>query len=181
MRVITGNAKGAKLTTLEGMDLRPTTERVKEAVFSTIQFEIEGRRVLDLFAGSGQLGIEALSRGAQSAVFVDANKQAVAVIKENLTHVKLPEQATVISGDSIAYLGHANAVFDIVFIDPPYSKSLASAALPLAAALMSPQGVLICETARNDPMPQSAGAFELIQKRNYGKTAISIYRAKNIE
>ena len=95
MRVITGKARGTTLKTLEGVSVRPTTDRVKEAVFSIIQFEIEGRRVLDLFAGSGQLGIEALSRGAESAVFVDADKNSVRVVKENLAKTKLEQFASV--------------------------------------------------------------------------------------
>lgn len=181
MRVITGSAKGAKLATLEGMDTRPTAERVKEAVFSIIQFEIEGRQVLDLFAGSGQLGIEALSRGAKSAVFVDSNRQAVDLIKENLTHVKLFQQASVFSDDSLSYMDHAKTVFDIVFIDPPYSKGIAEKALTLAVKHVSEHGVIICETAKADPMPESAGDFTLISDRKYGKTAIWIYRHKNAE
>jgi 16S rRNA (guanine(966)-N(2))-methyltransferase RsmD len=181
MRVITGTARGARLLTLEGMDTRPTGERVKEAIFSSIQFEIEGRRVLDLFAGSGQLGIEALSRGAQSATFVDSNAQAVTVIKQNLEHVKLADKASVVPGDYAAGLARSNTVFDIAFIDPPYGRGLAEKALMLAAPKMSRQGVILCETAKNDAMPEQAGDFELLKKKNYGKTAVSIYRVKESE
>lgn len=181
MRVITGSARGARLATLEGMDTRPTAERVKEAVFSSIQFEIEGRQVLDLFAGSGQLGIEALSRGAKSAVFVDSNRQAVDIVKENLSHVKLFQQSSVFTDDSLSYMEHTKTVFDIVFIDPPYGKGIAEKALELAVKHVSGHGVIICETARMDPMPPSAGDFTLVSDRNYGKTAIRIYRNKNAE
>jgi 16S rRNA (guanine(966)-N(2))-methyltransferase RsmD len=181
MRVITGTARGAKLATLEGEELRPTADSVKEAVFSSIQFEIEGRRVLDLFAGSGQLGIEALSRGAQSATFVDANAQAVQVIKQNLNHVRLLDKATVLTSDFSTCLAHAKTVFDIAFIDPPYSKGLAAKALPLVAAIMSPQGVIICEAAKLDELPMQAGDFVLVQTKAYGKTAVSIYRVKNAD
>ncbi|MBP3486080.1 MAG: RsmD family RNA methyltransferase, partial [Oscillospiraceae bacterium] len=104
MRVITGSARGRRLKELEGMETRPTTDRVKEGLFSAIQFDIEGRRVLDLFAGTGQLGIECLSRGAKSAVFVDRRKDAVALIRENLRVTELSERARVISGDSMEYL-----------------------------------------------------------------------------
>ena len=123
MRVITGTAKGRKLKTLEGENVRPTIERVKEAVFSIIQFEIEGRRVLDLFAGSGQLGIEALSRSAASAVFIDADKAAVAVVKENLEVSKLADKATVMQTDALAFLQTSNLTFDIAFLDPPYGMA----------------------------------------------------------
>lgn len=120
MRVITGFAKGRKLRTLSGEDVRPTTDRVKEALFSIIQFEIEGRRVLDLFAGSGQLGIEALSRGAASAVFVDSSRDSIEVVRENLNTTQLAQSAQVIQMDSLAFLAGQCGPFDIALLDPPY-------------------------------------------------------------
>lgn len=176
MRVITGVARGRRLQTLEGLDVRPTADRVKEAAFSSIQFEIEGRAVLDLFAGSGQLGIEALSRGAKSAVFVDANPEAVRVTKENLTATGLFAQASVASGDFEPFLLHTHTVFDIVFIDPPYSRGLAARALELAAPHVSENGVVVCETAKGDPMPETAGELALARRAEYGKTALLLYR-----
>ena len=119
MRVITGTARGRVLRTLEGEDVRPTTDRVKEAVFSIIQFEIEGRRVLDLFAGSGQLGIEALSRGAASATFVDMSKDSLSAVKYNLEHTKLGDNAKVVQTDALSFLKLTKDKFDIVFLDPP--------------------------------------------------------------
>ena len=104
LRIITGSAKGKKIKTLEGEATRPTSERIKEAVFSAIQFDIEGRRVLDLFAGSGQLGIEALSRGAQTATFVDSNRNAIAVIKENLDKTRLTKNAVVLQTDAVGFI-----------------------------------------------------------------------------
>ena len=104
MRVITGIAKGRRLITLEGEDIRPTADKVKGAIFNSIQFDIEGRCVLDLFAGSGQLGIEALSRGADKAVFIDLSRKAVQVVTENLEHCNLKDKATVFNGDSLSYL-----------------------------------------------------------------------------
>lgn len=124
MRVITGTARGRVLRTLEGEDVRPTTDRVKEAVFSIIQFEIEGRRVLDLFAGSGQLGIEALSRGAASATFVDMSKDSLSAVKYNLEHTKLGDNAKVVQTDALSFLKLTKDKFDIVFLDPPYASSL---------------------------------------------------------
>ena len=128
MRVITGTARGRKLEQLIGDDVRPTTDRVKEAVFSIIQFNIEGRRFLDLFAGSGQMGIEALSRGAKEAVFVDNRKESVEIIKRNLKSTKLDENAKVIPMDSNSYLNVNSEKFDFVFIDPPYETGLLQSA-----------------------------------------------------
>lgn len=131
MRVITGFAKGRKLRTLSGEDVRPTTDRVKEALFSIIQFEIEGRRVLDLFAGSGQLGIEALSRGAASAVFVDSSRDSIEVVRENLNTTQLAQSAQVMQMDSLAFLAGQCGPFDIALLDPPYGAGLVQRALPM--------------------------------------------------
>ena len=117
MRVITGSAKGRKLEQLSGNDVRPTTERVKEAVFSSLQFQIEGRQFLDLFAGSGQMGIEALSRGASRAVFTDLSKDSIEIVKRNLKTTKLEECARVYKTDSIGFLTTCREKFDLAFID----------------------------------------------------------------
>lgn len=176
MRVITGTARGIRLETLEGLDVRPTGEKVKEAVFSMIQFDIEGRNVLDLFAGSGALGIECLSRGAKAATFVDKNPEAVKVIRENLAKTGLFQHSSVAAGDFEEFLNHTKTVFDIVLADPPYSKGLVDKALPLIVPHMSDNGIIICEVARIDSLPEKVGSFELIRKNNYGKTSIGIYK-----
>ena len=139
MRVITGSARGRRLQTLEGQEVRPTPERIKEAVFSIIQFQIEGRRFLDLFAGSGQMGIEALSRGAREAVFVDSRKDSVQIIRENL---EKPDWASsrVVNMDSLAFLSQPNGKFDLAFLDPPYRTGLLAEALEKTAAVMNPRG-----------------------------------------
>ena len=124
MRVITGTARGRRLKELEGTETRPTTDRVKEGLFSALQFDIEGRRVLDLFAGTGQLGIECLSRGAASAVFVDRRADAVKLIRENLKLTELQDRARVVAGDSMEFLRSLRERFDIVFLDPPYEAGL---------------------------------------------------------
>ena len=124
MRVITGSARGRRLKELEGMETRPTTDRVKEGMFSALQFDIEGRRVLDLFAGTGQLGIECLSRGASSAVFVDRRADAVKLIRENLKITDLTDRARIISGDSLEYLKGLREKFDLILLDPPYEAGL---------------------------------------------------------
>lgn len=176
MRVITGTAKGLRLATLEGLDTRPTIEKVKEAIFSSIHFEIPGRRVLDLFAGSGQMGIEALSRGAASAAFVDANPKAAEIIRGNLAHTAFAEKASIAACEATEYLGHAKATFDIAFLDPPYGKGLIDLALPLLVSLMSHDGMIVCEAARGDVLPETVGGFSVATAHNYGKSAVSIYR-----
>ena len=122
MRVITGSARGRKLKTLEGLDVRPTTDMVKEAVFTIIQFRVPYASMLDLFAGCGQMGIEALSRGASRVVFVDSSRQSQAVIKENLTATGLMKQSRVIADDVVSFLSHASDKYDIIFLDPPYDE-----------------------------------------------------------
>ena len=122
MRVITGTARGRRLKELEGTETRPTTDRVKEALFSVIQFDIPGSRVLDLFGGTGQLGIEALSRGAKSAVFVDAREDACKLIRENLKRTRLQEDARVVRSDYLDYLSRCREQYDIIFLDPPYAE-----------------------------------------------------------
>ena len=181
MRVITGSARGTRLETLDGLTTRPTTERIKEAVFSSLQFEIEGRRVLDLFAGSGQLGIEALSRGAALAVFIDQNAEAIQVVKSNLMRAHLFDKARVLQTEAEAFLQRAADSCDILFMDPPYHQQLLEKLLPLAAPCVSAQGVLIAEGARNDPMPETVGHLKLVQKKNYGKTAVGFYRDKDVD
>lgn len=176
MRVITGIAKGRRLLTLEGNDVRPTSERVKEAIFSIIQFEIEGRRVLDLFAGSGQLGIEALSRGAQSAVFIDASKAATDIIKKNLENVGLAENAVVKTTNALTFLENYNSFFDIAFVDPPYSQGLVTAALERLPMCMSESGIIICETPASEELPAEVGFLKLYRTHKHSKTALSVYR-----
>lgn len=176
MRVITGTARGMVLRTLEGNDVRPTTDKVKEAVFSAFQFEIEGRRILDLFAGSGQLGIEALSRGAESAVFVDADKNAVKIVKENLAKTKLDSHATVVQTDSIAFLSMTDRAFDLAFLDPPYEKGLLQKALSKIEGLISEGGAVICEHPFREELDDSYGSLIKTKEYKYSKTAVTVYR-----
>ena len=163
MRVITGTARGRVLRTLEGEDVRPTTDRVKEAVFSIIQFEIEGRRVLDLFAGSGQLGIEALSRGAASATY-------------NLEHTKLGDNAKVIQTDALSFLKLTKDKFDIVFLDPPYASSLVVDSMKLLSDVVAAGGCAICETPVDSELPESFGELKFHRSYRYGKIKITVYR-----
>ena len=176
MRVITGTARGRVLKTLEGEDVRPTTDRVKEAIFSIIQFEIEGRQVLDMFAGSGQLGIEALSRGAAYATFTDMSKDAVSIIKQNLLSTGLHRNSAVLQTDAITFLKGNKKKFDIVFMDPPYSKGILQQALPYAAEAVNDGGVIICEHPFGEEMPQKAGKFAIYREYKYSKVALTVYR-----
>lgn len=176
MRVITGSARGRKLETLAGDDItRPTTESVKEALFSMIQFEIEDKKVLDLFAGSGQLGIEALSRGARYCVFVENNRNAKKVVESNIAHCGFENQSQVVLSDAEAYLSRKEN-FDIVLLDPPYEKGLIERCMKYIANSISEDGIVICETAKAEELPQSFGDFVIDRERNYGKTKLTVYR-----
>lgn len=176
MRVITGTARGMKLKTLEGLAVRPTTDQVKESVFNIVQFEVPGARVLDLFAGSGQLGIEALSRGASSATFIDSSRESVAVVNENLEHTKLAKCAIVKNEDALNFLNFTKDTFDIAFLDPPYRKDIITSVLPILSEKMSDGGVIICETAREEELPANAGRFVLYKEYRYGKIKLTVYR-----
>lgn len=176
MRVITGSARGRKLATLDGTEiLRPTTESVKEALFSIIQFEIDDKRVLDLFAGCGQLGIEALSRGAQNCTFVEKDKNAYAVLKQNVERCGFSDNSILISTDAISFLG-GNANFDIALLDPPYNKELINKVLPILVEHMSPSGVIVCESEKYEVLPESVGGWLIAKTYNYGKTKLTLYR-----
>lgn len=181
MRVITGIARGKKLITLEGTDVRPTSDMVKEAIFSIVQFEVSGANVLDLFAGSGQLGIEALSRGASLAVFVDSNTDSVKVVRENLKNTGLAQNSRVVAMDSFAYLGGCKDKFDIVFIDPPYSKDIITQILPKVVEKMSENGIIVCEHDKKDLLPEESGDFCRFRTYSYGRIALTTYRRRNEE
>ena len=155
MRVITGSARGVRLQAPKGMDTRPTLDQVKEGIFSAIQFEVEGRRVLDLFAGSGQMGIEALSRGAKSAVFVDMRQDACAVVRSNLEKTRLTTNAQVLRSDYLSYLSHCRETFDLIFLDPPYAEIFLENALKSISEIdiLSECGILICERPAEKALP----------------------------
>lgn len=177
MRVITGSARGCRLDTLAGEDTRPTSEKVKEGLFSAIQFDIEGRRVLDLFAGSGQLGIEALSRGAQSCIFVDRNPAAVQVIRQNLLRAHLSQAAQVVGTDALSYLTQPKEHFDLVLLDPPYSLGLLQPALEKVAPLVSDGGLIVCESDDTVELPPTVdGRFALKKIYRYGRIRLWLYR-----
>ncbi len=176
MRVITGIARGKRLITPDGCDVRPTSDKVKEALFSALQFDIEGRRVLDLFAGSGQLGIEALSRGAKSAVFVDNSRKSLSLIKKNLEITDLQDNAKVIMSDFAAFAAMCRDTFDIVFLDPPYNAGVLCDAIKAVIPLMSDFGMIICEYPPEVSIPESIADFKISRTYRYGKINVSVYR-----
>ena len=176
MRVITGDARGVPMATLPGEDVRPTSQRVKEAMFSAIQFEISGRRVLDAFAGSGQLGVEALSRGAGSCLFLDLDGKALAMVKQNITRAKLLGKAKLMQVDAVQYMRRAMEGFGLIFLDPPYGSQLLHAAIPAAAELLGEDGVLVCEAPAQASLPEQCGGVPLRKEYRYGKTKILVYR-----
>ena len=179
MRVITGSARGRKLETLSGDDVRPTTDKVKEAVFSAIQFDIEGRSFLDLFAGSGQMGVEALSRGAKSATFVDKSRKSVDIVRKNLNSVGFYEKAKVFHADSLSFIDSTPDLFDIAYLDPPFGSGLLQNALPKIAEKMKKTGVIIAENEENEVILQKYGEFVLDRQKHYGKIKVSMYRHKD--
>ncbi len=176
MRVITGTARGRRLKELEGMETRPTTDRVKEGLFSAIQFEIEGRKVLDLFAGTGQLGIECLSRGAASAVFVDRRADAVKLIRENLKLTELADRARVVAGDSMEFLKSLKERFDIVLLDPPYAAGLLEPAIAHLTAfdILNPHGIIVAEHPAERSLQPPAAPYRVRCAYRYGKIAVTV-------
>lgn len=180
MRVITGSARGRRLRELEGQETRPTTDRVKEGLFSAIQFEIEGRRVLDLFAGTGQLGIECLSRGAGSAVFVDQRREAVALVQENLAAAGVAGQASVVRGNALDFLAGTRESFGLILLDPPYESGLLEEVFRLLEGRdwspLDPGGLLVVEHPADRRPPEAGARCPQGRTYRYGKIAVTLYR-----
>ena len=178
MRVITGKARGVVLKTPEGMATRPTADRVKEALFNIIQFEIPAARVLDLFGGTGQLGIEALSRDAKFAVFVDEREDACRLIRENLKRTKMEQFARVIRSDYMAYLRTCKDKFDIILLDPPYAEVFLENSLKMITEIdiLQSGGIIVAERPVGKELPWDFPGFERSKDYKYGKTLITIYK-----
>lgn len=180
MRVISGNLKGRKLFTLKGLDLRPTSDRVKEAIFDILQDCFQGQDVLDLFAGTGALGIEALSRGAKRAVFVEENARSRVILKRNLETCRLKEQVEVLARGvqgGIKVLEMRGEAFDLVFLDPPYGKGLAYDTLRVLArgAILTPEALIVAEHSPSESL-DSIPSLERIDQRRYGRTLVSFFQ-----
>lgn len=178
MRVITGTARGRKLLEPDGMAVRPTTDMVKEAMFNIVQFDIEGRRVLDLFAGTGQLGIEALSRGAAECVFVDESPKSVKLVRTNLERCAL--RGRVEQADSIGFLRRGGK-FDLIFLDPPYDSDLLEIALEVIqnVDILNDGGIIVCESRREKSMPELSAPYRKTLSRRYGKVCLTVYKKDN--
>ncbi|MCC8121570.1 MAG: 16S rRNA (guanine(966)-N(2))-methyltransferase RsmD [Oscillospiraceae bacterium] len=180
MRVISGSARGRALKPLPGLDTRPTTDKVKQAMFNILQFDIQGRRVLDLFGGTGQLAIEALSRGAASAVIVERSAAAAKVIQENLNATCLASQARLVRGDAAAFLARRPGPFDLIFLDPPYGTGLLEQALEQIAAIdiLAECGIILCESPADRALPQLAAPYVQGRTYRYGKTQLTLYHRR---
>ena len=176
MRVITGTAKGVQLKTPEGMLTRPTADRVKEALFSIINFDIPGAKVLDLFGGTGQIGIEALSRGAERSVFVDAREDACKLIRENLRRTKL--EGTVVRSDYLDYLNRCRETFSIIFLDPPYAEAYLENAIKRITEIdiLQTDGIIVTERPVGKELPWEFDDYQRSKDYKYGKTLLTIYR-----
>lgn len=180
MRVITGTARGKRLKTLDGLDTRPTTDRVKESIFNIIQFDIEGKQVLDLFAGSGQLAIECVSRGALHATAVDSSKAATKVVAENVKNCDMEDRVHVANEDYKSFLRRVRKQFDIILLDPPYRTSYLQNAIDLICEfdILSDGGIIVCESAREQSLVAPPVPYELGREYLYGKSKVSVIRKR---
>ena len=178
MRVITGKARGIQLKTPDGLLTRPTADRVKEALFSIINFDIPGAKVLDLFGGTGQLGIEALSRGAASAVFVDAREESCKLIRENLKRTKLEKEAKVIRSDYLDYLNRCREQYNIIFLDPPYAEVFLENSIKRITEIdiLQSDGIIVAERPLGKELPWEFEGYTRSKDYKYGKVLLTIYR-----
>lgn len=175
MRVITGSARGKKLISLDGNDIRPTTDRVKEGIFSSIQFDLEGSLVLDLFAGSGQLGIEALSRSAEKAYFVDNSKKSLETVKKNLSITGFDNKSEIFNMNGQDFLKMIDKKFDFIFLDPPYNLGILTEILPDLSSKLNYNGKIFCEHEKNLILPDEINNLRLKKIYKYGKIKVSLY------
>ena len=184
MRIITGKARGVRLETLDGLNTRPTSERSKEAIFSMLQFDIAGSLVLDLFAGSGQMGLEAASRGAEAVLLVDRSKEAFKIINNNIAKTRLADTVTAKNEDSISFLKRCDnsKKFDIVFLDPPYATALIDEALTVLfeRELIGNESVIVCESDRFEILGiANSEKYDIIKTMKHGAAHISVLRIKS--
>ncbi len=178
MRVIAGSAKGMNLKCPDTMEIRPTSDRAKEALFNILAWSLPGARVLDLFAGSGSLGIEALSRGAAEAVFVDKQSMAASAISQNLKHTHLEEKAKIAKQDVVDFLSRPDSQFDIIFLDPPYDSDLYETTIEMIDknGFLFSQGIVVAESASKRQMPACIGGLSLQDRRHYGRNILNFYQ-----
>lgn len=180
MRIISGKKRGFKIKSLEGLDTRPTTDRIKENIFNIISFDIMGSMVLDLFSGSGAIALEFASRGASKVVLVEKNLKAIDVIKYNLEKSNLNDLCEIVNKDAFLFLENIDKKFDIIFLDPPYSKNMINNSLDIIASrsLLTENGIIIAEHDINDMVYERIADIEKYKFKKYGRTGVSFYRRK---
>ena len=178
MRVISGTARGVKLRTPDGMQTRPTADRVKEAMFSILQFELPGAKILDLFAGTGQLGIEGLSRGAAAATFVDQREDACRLVRENLERTGLKNHGTVIRSDYCAYLRNCSEKYSIIILDPPYAEEFLEKSLKMITEIdiLQSGGIIVSERPVEKGLDIQFENFVRSKDYKYGNTILTMFR-----
>ncbi len=178
MRIISGEARGRKLKEPKGTDTRPTTDKVKEGLFNIIQFELEGRRVLDLYAGTGQLGLEALSRGAERCTFVDQRREGAALVRENVKLCRYEDRSTVVQGEALSFLSACREKFDVVFLDPPYASGLLEKSLEMLTQfdILREHGIIVCESGTDWSAPTLTPPYEVGREYRYGQIKLTVCR-----
>ena len=179
MRVISGSARGRKLVALPGLDTRPTTDRVKESIFNIIMPYIPAKCVLDLFSGSGAMGIEALSRGSEHCIFVEKEKSAMSVTKQNIGLARVDDRSETFQGDALSYLDRTSESFDVIFLDPPYSTGLLTKAIEKIAEnnILSDNGIIVAESEYLGEEPDNK-LFDIKKSAKYGKTTVFVLTRK---
>ena len=178
LRIIAGKLKGRKLRSVPGTKTRPTADRTREAIFNILAFQIQGSMVLDLFAGTGAFGIEALSRGAESVVFVDVDDDSISVLQENIKSLSLENLTKILRWDlnrNLNCLGSLRSAFNLVFMDPPYNKNMVEPTLfnLHSSPFMQNGARIVVEHSFLEPVQKSRIPFEIAAQRRYGKTLVS--------
>ena len=176
MRVISGSARGTKLESLEGLSTRPTIDRVKEGIFSSIQFLVPGAKVLDLFAGSGQMGIECLSRGAEKGVFVDSNRDAVNIVIKNIKACNLFDKARVVNMSAQDYLSSSKDEFDIIFLDPPYNMGILDEIMEKVYQITAPGGIIMAESELGWKLDKEIEGLSMVKQYKYGQVFVTKFQ-----
>lgn len=179
MRIISGSRRGHRLFEFKGQDIRPTTDRVKEAIFSMIAEHIPKASVLDMFSGSGALSLEMISRGAERAVLIDKDKRSVEVIKKNISSLGFEDSCEVLNASCFDYIRRSNERFDVIFLDPPYNKGFIEEALGaiIKNGALAPDGIIVLESDNTDFRNEFPG-LEMWKQKRYGRTYITVYRNK---
>lgn len=183
MRIITGIARGRNLRTLDGLHTRPTTDKVKQAMFNVIQYDIEGRQVLDLFGGSGQLGLEAASRGAAAVTIVENDRKAQQIVGENIRACKLEGICRLVAGDAISFLSRQKKEsFDLIFLDPPYGGALLNRALAEICRIdiLRQGGIILCESAAEDGLDMLTPPYQVTRTYRYGRICLTVVTKGNV-